>query len=91
VCNIDQIQALAEKHFPDYKGVKVKAEYSLKQDMLYIYIQSDEYLILSSKSVETFFYQCKLFAPLLYGPKTTYITCNDDNVIKLVFYLKKIF
>lgn len=62
--NLSKVQSLAEEHFSENGKLKIKADYSEDKELLYVYLELNQYTLQALKRVDDFFKECKKLIPL---------------------------
>jgi len=84
---LPKIQSLAEEHFSKNGKVKVKADYSVDKEKLFVYMELNQYTVLALKRVDDFFEACKKIIPLYM--KGTIINGLYGKNLQLLFFIRK--
>ncbi|OPC67988.1 hypothetical protein BAZ12_15685 [Elizabethkingia miricola] len=90
--NLSKIQSLAEEHFSKSGKVKVKADYSEDKELLFVYLELNQYTVQAlkrgrlTKRVDDFFEECKKIIPLYM--KGTIINGLYGKNLQLLFYIR---
>lgn len=85
--NLPKIQSLAEEYFSGNGKLKVKADYSYNKELLYVYLELNQYTLQALKQVDEFFEECRKIIPL-YMEGTTINGLYGKN-LQLLFFIEK--
>ncbi|MDV3950532.1 hypothetical protein CMT75_18620 [Elizabethkingia anophelis] len=85
--NLPKIQSLAEEHFSEYGKLKIKADYSYNKELLFVYLELNQYTLQALKQVDDFFEECKKIIPL-YMEGTTINGLYGKN-LQLLFFIRE--
>lgn len=83
--NLPKIQSLVEEHFSENRKLKIKADYSYNKELLYVYLELNQYTLQALKQVDEFFEECRKIIPLYM--EGTIINGLYGKNLQLVFFI----